>query len=454
MARREGTSNEIDMLHGPLLGKIVLFALPLALSGVLQQLFNSVDAVVAGQLIGAVALAAVGSNSVVITLFLNLFVGLAVGANAVIARYIGEGSRGRIQDAVHTIVVLSLISGVILIVVGLAASKPLLVLIDTPANVLNQAVLYLRIFFLGMVFIMFYNFGSAVLRSKGDTKRPLYALILSGLVNVVLNLAFVLIVPWGVAGLAIATVISNGVAAAMVCYWLMNEDETFRFYPRQLRVNGNCMKAVLAIGLPAGIQGVVFSLSNVCIQGGINSFGAAAVAGNSAAMNAEFISYFFITAFVQAAVTFVAQNHAAGNVERCKRSAAICMACAVAVGAFTNMLFILGGNILLGIFTADAAAITFGWVRLLHVEICQFMVCSYEVTAGAMRGLGSSMLPASITIVGTCLLRFAWVFWVFPIYGTFGWLLWVYPVSWVVTGVSMVVAYFIVSRRAFAKIAA
>lgn len=443
------SSHEMDMIHGPLLGKITMFALPLAVSSVLQQVFNMTDAIMAGQLIDAAALAAVGGNAVVVSLFLNLFVGLAVGANAVIARFIGEGNTSRLQNAIHSVMVLALISGVLLVVVGLVSAEWLLVLIDTPSNILVDATLYLRVYFMGMIFIMIYNFGSAVMRSKGDTKRPLYALIVAGVLNVGLN--FVL-VGWGVAGLAAATALSNGVSAAMVLWWMTHDDAAYRLHFNKLRVHWPSMKAVLAIGVPAGIQGMVFSLSNVCIQGGINSFGSAAVAGSAAAVNAEFVSYFFVSAYVQTAVTFIAQNYAAGDVERCKKVFLICMVSALAVAIFTNALFVIGGDTFLAIFTADAAAISFGWVRLLRVETCQFLVSSYEITAGALRGMGSSMLPAVITILGTCFLRFAWVLFVFPLNHDLYWLLTVYPVTWVVTGIAMVIAYIVVSRRKYAAI--
>lgn len=448
----KASSNEMDMLHGPLLSKIIIFAIPVALSGVLQQLFNAVDSVFAGQFLGPEALAAIGGNVLVITLFLNLFMGLSVGANAVIARYIGEGHRESIQDAVHTVVVLSLVCGIAMIFVGILTAEPLLVLIATPANVLDLAVLYMDVYFVGMLFILFYNFGSAILRSKGDTKRPLYALIVSGLSNIVLNYVFVAIVPWGVAGLALATTISNGIAAIMILHWLLHESEEFRLFPKQLRVNGACLKAVLAIGVPAGLQGVLFSLSNVCVQSGINSFGSAAVAGSAAAVNAECITYFVITAFVQAAVTFVAQNYAAGEVARCKKVVGICMACALICGFTMDAAFVLCGEWFLAIFTSDPAAVEYGWIRLYVICALQWLVCTYEITAGALRGLGSSLMPAVVTLIGTCVLRFAWVFFVFPLNHDLTWLLTVYPVSWIVTGISMIIGYLVVSRRKFALV--
>lgn len=451
MAEIKKKSHEIDMLNGPLLGKIMLFAMPLALSSILQQCFNAVDTIVAGQLISAQALAAVGCNSTVISLFLNLFVGMAVGVNAVLAMYIGERHREKIQAAIGTVVVLALFCGIFTMILGIVFATNLLVLISTPDNILVDATLYLQIYLAGMPCILFYNFGSAILRSKGDTSRPLYALIASGVVNLVLDLVFVIFFHWDIVGVAVATTIANAISAALICYWLMTEEDAFRLVWKNVRVHWGHMRAILYIGVPAGIQGLVFALSNVCVQSGINTFGDAAIAGSAAALNAELVSYYFVNAFVQAAVTFTAQNYAAGEIARCKRVFLICMGGGLGFAAATNVLFVWMGAAFLGIFTTSSVAIGFGIIRLWHVEALQFMVNSYEISAGAMRGLGSSMIPAAITIIGTCALRFAWVFLVFPMDHDFGWLLDVYPVSWLITGSSMLIAYAIVSRRAYRR---
>ena len=278
MKKGKGISNQMDMLNGSIFDKILLFALPLAISSILQQLFNSVDVAVVGRFASSEALAAVGSNSSVISLLINLFVGISVGANVVIANYIGQGKTEKIQDAVHTVMIVSLISGVFLLVLGLMIARPILEIMGTPENVIDLAVLYLHIYFLGMPFLMIYNFGAAVLRSKGDTKRPLYCLIISGVINACLNLLFVIVFKLSVAGVAIATVIADGVSAVLIIYFLMNEEETIRLRLNKLKIKKSELIKVIKIGVPAGLQGVVFSVSNVCIQTAINSFGSDAVA--------------------------------------------------------------------------------------------------------------------------------------------------------------------------------
>ena len=319
MKKSKGISNQMDMLNGSIFDKILLFALPLAISSILQQLFNSVDVAVVGRFASSEALAAVGSNSSVISLLINLFVGISVGANVVIANYIGQGKTEKIQDAVHTVMIVSLISGVFLLVLGLMIARPILEIMGTPENVIDLAVLYLHIYFLGMPFLMIYNFGAAVLRSKGDTKRPLYCLIISGVINACLNLLFVIVFKLSVAGVAIATVIADGVSAVLIIYFLMNEEETIRLRLNKLKIKKSELIKVIKIGVPAGLQGVVFSVSNVCIQTAINSFGSDAVAGSATELNFEYFTYFTISAFVQAAVTFTSQNYGARNFKRCKK---------------------------------------------------------------------------------------------------------------------------------------
>lgn len=442
-------SNKMDMLHGSLLDKILMFALPLAASSILQQLFNSADIAVVGRFAGSQAQAAVGSNSSVINLLINLFVGLSVGANAVIANYIGQRQKEKIRDAVHTVIVIALISGVFLLVVGIAVARPILVLMNTPANILEQAILYLQIYFIGMPFIMFYNFGSAILRSKGDTKRPLYCLIVSGIINIVLNLILVIQFSLGVAGVAIATVISNVVSSGMILLFLLKEEEPFRLYPKKLALKKAPLMHILRIGVPAGIQSVVFSLSNVCIQTAINGFGSDAVAGSTDALNFEYFAYFMVNAFSQTAVTFTSQNFGARKDDRCKKVFRLCMASSVVITGIMCAVFVLGRNSLIRIYTVDDAVIQFAMTRLLHVITFEWLVSSYEISASALRGMGYSMLPTVITIIGTCCLRLLWVYTVFVKYDSFGMLMNVYPVSWVITGTAMLTAYFVLRKKAF-----
>ena len=443
--------NSIDMLNGPLASKIILFALPLLATSILQQLFNSADSAVVGQFVSPEALAAVGGNSPVISLFINLFVGLSIGANAVLAMYIGENRSDKIQGAVHTIIAMSLICGVALAIIGLLFARQLLTLISVPPEVLDDATIYLQIYLAGSPFIMFYNFASAILRSKGDTRRPLLALIASGLVNIALNLVFVLVFHWDVAGVAWATVISNVVSAGIVARIMVREDEAFLLHFSQLRIEKVHLKAVLKIGLPAGIQGVLFALSNVCVQSGINSFGSACIAGNSASLTFEVFTYYIITAFSQSAVTFVSQNFAAGKLDRVDRVITICLVGSLVFTAIANVLTVAFGETLMLVFTADATALAFGMVRFYHVELLQFTMSFFEILADAMRGMGHSLAPTIVSLIGTCALRFVWMFTMFYWFEGFGMLMNVYPVTWTVTNIAMIICFFVIKKKAFAK---
>ena len=439
----------VDMTHGPLVGKILLFAFPLALSGILQQLFNSADAAVVGQFVSDDALAAVGANGSIIGLLVNLFTGLSVGANVVVSIFVGTENHEKAHEAAHTSLALSLICGFVLLVLGFFAAGPMLALIDTTDEVMSLAVIYLRIYFCGMPFSMFYNFGSAVLRSKGDTRWPLYALLVSTVVNLALNLLFVCVFGWGVAGVAVATVIANAVSASIVFAVLRHEGGDFRLEFRDLNLNRAHLAQIAKIGLPAGLQGVVFSLSNFCIQAAINSFGAGAMAGSSGALNYELFSYYLVNAFAQTAVTFTSQNYALRQYDRCDRVLKICFVGGIASAGASIAVFVGFANAFVGIFATEAAAIAYGVVRMVYVEAFEFLTTTYEVPAGAMRGMGHSMLPAIITLCGSCLLRFVWVYLVFPHFGSWQSLMLVYPVSWVVTGTVMLIAYTMVRKVSY-----
>lgn len=445
--QRERHFLQMDMLNGSLLDKLLLFALPLGASSILQALFNSADVAVVGRFAGSLAQAAVGCNASAINLLVNLFVGLSVGANAVIANYIGQKNERRVQETVHTVILLALYSGVIFMVLGQVIARPVLLLMNTPQDVLTPAILYLKIYFVGMPFIMLYNFGSAVLRSKGDTRRPLYALMLSGVINVILNLFLVITFKLGVAGVAIATVASNVISAGMVMHFLMTEEMPFRLSLKKLTFEKKVLARVLRIGLPAGIQGVVFPISNMCIQAGINSFGASAIAASTAALNFEYFSYYVINAFASAAVTFTSQNYGAGKKERCRKVFWLCMACSVLISGSLIVVFMLGRNSLIRIYTVDEAVIALALARMVHVLTLEWIPTAYEVPASAMRGLGYSVMPAVITILGTCLFRIVWIMVVFAKVGTFTILMDVYPVSWIVTGAAMMAAYFVVWKK-------
>lgn len=441
----------MDMLHGPLLKKIIFFALPIAASSMLQQLFNSADVAVVGRFAESGALAAVGSNSVLVGLFVNLFVGLAVGTNVVIAQYIGQKRTQDVETVVHTSMLFSLICGVVMMVVGLLLSRYLLELVDTPGDVLERALLYLRIYCLGMPFIIPYNFGAAILRSIGDTRRPLYCLIASGILNICLNLILVIVFRLGVAGVAVATVISNLFSASIVFYILCHENEIIRLNLRKLRLNGTALKKIIRIGAPAALQSAVFSISNICLQTAINSFGSSAVAGMTAALNFEYLGYFIVSAFSQTVVTFIGQNYGAGQYERCKKILRLCMAGGMIGTILVIFVFILARGTLIRIFTVDPVEIEYAMTRFLYVMPFLFLTSTYEIIGSALRGMGRSTLPALFTLLGTVVFRVFWVYVIFPLWNSFQMLIIVYPVSWVLTGGMVAVYYFSQRKKLFAK---
>lgn len=437
----------VDMLNGPLLKKILLFALPLAASSVLQQFFNSADVAVVGHFAGSEALAAVGSNTPIINLLINIFVGMSVGANVVIGMFLGQKKEEQVSRAVHTVMLLSVVTGIALIFIGWFLTAPLLELIKTPENVIGLASVYLRIYFMGMPFFMFYNFGAAVLRSRGDTNRPLLCLIVSGVVNVLLNLFFVIVLGMGVAGVGIATLIANAVSASMIACFLLGERSSLRLYTSKLSFNVPILLRVIKIGVPAGIQGMIFSFSNVCIQSAINSFGPDAMAGSAAAQNFEFFSYFVINSFNQAAVTFISQNFGAGKMDRCSKVYRLCMISSFVMTGIMSSSFVLGRNIFLRFYTSDERVLVYGAMRLVFIESFGAIPCSYEISASALRGMGYSMLPAVLTMIGSCLLRIVWLLTVFKIFPDFRVLMAVYPFSWLVTGIMLIAAYIIIRKK-------
>ncbi len=445
-------SNEIDMIHGSLADKIVKFALPLMATSVLQQLFNAADIAVVGRFANPRAMAAVGSNSSVINLLLGLFIGLSVGANVVIANLIGAGHRKRINDAVHTVITVGLCAGLIAMTIGFFAARPILTIMGAPGEVMDYALLYLRIYCLAMPFILLYNFGSAVLRSRGDSKRPLVSLFLSGIVNVILNLILVIGFHLHVIGVAVATVISNILGAFLVLWFLIREEETFRLSLKKLGIRKEYLMGMIRIGLPAGVQGMVFSLSNVVIQTSINSFGAGAIAGSTAAQNLEFISFCVINAFGQTAVTFTSQNYGAGDTLRCKKVFRISMLTGLGLDLIVIAVFITFREQIMSLFTTDEEVLSYAMIRIMRVCGTHFLIASYEISGGALRGMNRSLIPALTSIFGTCAFRLLWVFTVVEKNHTFEALMLVYPISWILTGTIMLTEYYIVRRKVFAEI--
>lgn len=439
--------NQIDMLHGPLLSKILIFSLPLAASMILQQLFNSADVAVVGRFDSPQAMAAVGSNGAAINLMVNLFVGLSIGTNVIVARYIGKNEREKIHDAVHTSITLALISAVFLMIWGLSAARPLLTLMNTPDDIIDLAVIYFRLYFLGMPFIMLYNFGSAILRSKGDSNRPLFCLAVGGVINVILNLIFVIAFHMSVVGVALATVISNIISALMIMYYLMNEEEPFRFRFKDLCLKKIYVSQTLRIGVPAGLQGSLFAVSNVTIQSAINSLGSYASAGSAAALNFDFLTYFIVAAFTQASVTFTSQNFGAGFYDRCRSVFRLTMSAGLFFTGLACLVCYVWRIEILSLYSLNPEVLHYGEVRMIHAVAFLWMCNIYEIPGGCLRGMGYSMLPSVLVLIGCCALRIVWVYTVFRIYNSFTFLMDVYPVSWAITGTATLIAYFYVRSK-------
>ncbi len=442
---------EIDMINGPLLGKIVRFAIPLALSGILQLLFNAADMVVAGRFAGSQALAAVGSTGALIQLIINLFMGLSIGVNVLVARYYGGGQRKDLDETVHTAILTSLVSGVFLIFVGMALSRPLLRLMSTPQDVIDQSVLYMRIYFAGMPVMMLYNFGAAILRAVGDTKRPLYFLLIAGVVNVILNLIFVIVFHMGVAGVATATVISQCISAGLVLLCLVRSDTVYKVDLKRLRVVKNKLWQMTRIGIPAGIQGSMFSISNVLIQSTINSFGSIAMAGSTAAGNIEGFVFTAEDSMTQAALSFTGQNYGAKKYGRINKVLFNCLFLVSVIGITLGCTAYLLGRPLLSIYTSDQEVIDYGLRKMLILCVPHFTCGLMNVFVGCLRGLGSSVAPMLISVFGVCVLRVVWIYTVFVQVPTWEALFASYPVTWAVTAVVEALCFLFLKRRAVEK---
>ena len=435
MLKLHRTQYEIDMCNGPILSRMLRFSIPLMCSSVLQLLFNAADIVVVGRWAGDNSLAAVGSNTALIGLLTNLFVGLAVGANTLAAKSFGARDREELHRVVHTSILLSILSGVLLAVVGFFGARTILTWMQTPDNVLGLAALYLRIYFLGMPATMVYNFGAALLRAEGDTQRPLYFLSLAGVVNIVLNLFFVIVCHLDVAGVAIATVISQCISAALVLRCMTKDTGPLHLDLRKLRIHSRTMGKILQVGLPAGFQGILFSLSNVVIQSSVNTFGEVIMAGNSAAANIEQFVYVSMNAMYQATISFVSQNYGAGNYHRIRKIVIRAQICVLVVGLVLGNLATLFGRELLAIYTTSPAVIDAGLIRM-RIVCTTYAVCGMmDVMVGGLRGIGYSVMPMLVSLVGACGLRLVWIATIFqlPQFHTIQMLYWSYPVSWVIT---------------------
>lgn len=448
LTKEKKQKNEMDMCTGSILSKMLLFALPLMCSSILQLLFNAADIIVVGKFAGDTALAAVGSNTALINLLTNFFMGLSIGANVLVARYYGAKLDRDVKETVHTAMLISIFSGIILTVIGVGFAKQILIWMQTPEDVLPLATTYLRIYFLGMTATMVYNFGSAILRAIGDTKRPLYFLSLAGIINVVLNLFFVIVLKMSVAGVGIATVISQCVSAFLILGCLMKSESSIRLNLREMKLYRNKFFKILQVGLPASFQGIIFSFSNVIIQSSVNSFGAIAVSGNSAAANIEGFVYVAMNAFHQAAISFTSQNMGAKKYDRINKILIRAEVCVIVVGLVLGNLAVLFGNELLQLYTSSEAVIVYGMKRLKVISRTYALCGMMDVLVGSLRGLGHSMVPTMVSLVGVCGLRLMWIFTFFRLeqFHSLESLYATYPVSWIATTIAHFISFLIIRK--------
>lgn len=448
--RKRSKSYEMDMCSGPIFVKIVVFAIPLMLSGILQLLFNAADIIVVGRFAGSESLAAVGSTSSLINLLINVFIGLSVGTNVLAARYFGGQQKRDLEETVHTAMVMAGAGGLILIVIGVVLASPMLRLMGTPDDVLPLAILYMQIYFVGMPANLLYNFGSAVLRAVGDTKRPLYFLLLAGIINVVLNLFFVIALSMGVAGVALATVVSQCVSAFLIVRCLVKSDGDYRLNLKKLRIVKNKMRSIVKIGLPAGLQGAVFSVSNVLIQSSVNSFGSVAMAGNTASQNIEGFVYNAMNSVYQTALSFTSQNFGARQYSRMKKIMVYCLLLVTGVGLVMGDGALFFGNQLLGIYSSDPEVIQYGMNRLRIIGSTYFICGLMDCMVGGLRGMGYSIVPMFVSLTGACAFRVVWIYTIFAANRTMPVLYYSYPVSWAITLAAHMVTY-IIGMRAVKK---
>ena len=438
---------EMDMCNGPVLKKILIFSIPLMLSGVLQLLFNAADIIVVGRCAGSQSLAAVGSTTALINLLINIFIGLSVGANVVVARAYGGRRDKDVSEAVHTAIAVSIVSGVILIVMGFVFSKLMLELMGTPDDVIDKAVLYMRIYFAGMPVVMLYNFGSAILRAVGDTRRPLYFLTIAGVVNIVLNLFFVIVMNLDVAGVALATVLSQCISAGLVLRCLAKSEGGLKLELSKIKIHRKKMFQIFKIGLPAGMQGAIFSVSNVLIQSSVNSFGSIAMAGNAASANIEGFVYNAMNAVYQTNLSFTSQNIGGKKYTRVNKILFTCLGTVTAVGMILGFGAYAIGEELLRIYSTDPEVIRYGMLRMSIIATTYFTCGWMDTLVGSLRGIGYSVLPMIVSLTGACGLRILWIFTIFAQQKTLTSLYISYPVSWVITASVHMLCYFLIKRK-------
>ena len=438
-------SRQIDMTNGPILEKLLRFSIPLILSSLLQLLFNAADIIVVGRFAGDNSLAAVGSTGSLINLLVNLFMGLSIGTNVVVANFFGAGNSKQIKASIHTAILLSILSGIILTLIGVPLAKPILTLMKAPKEVLNLAAIYLRIYFSGMTATMIYNFGSAILRAKGDTQRPLFILFISGLLNVILNLIFVIIFKMDVSGVALATIISQLLSAILIIAILIKEKDDFHLDLKQLKINIPIFLKIVKIGIPAGFQGIMFSFSNIIIQSSINSFGATLIAGNSAACNLEGFVYTSMNGFSQGALTFCSQNYGAGKIKRIKKVVWESQLSIIVIGSLLSTIFLLFRRSLLGFYTSNPQVIEEGISRMWVIFSTYFLCGMMDSMASSIRGIGHSLPPVIMSMLGACVFRIIWLLTIFqiPTFHTPFIIFLSYPISWILTFTAQLI-YFLV----------
>ena len=438
---------EIDMCNGSILDKLVSFSIPLMLSGILQLLFNAVDIIVVGQFTGNEALAAVGSTTALINVFVNLFIGISLGASVLAARFYATGQEKEMTETVHTSITLALISGIAMGIIGVIAAKGALELMDTPDNVLNLSTLYMRIYFMGMPFFMLYNYGAAILRAVGDTKRPLLFLIISGATNVVLNLLLVIQFHLGVAGVAIATVISQCISCILVLRCLYLSDGSYQLRFNKLGMKTRYVKQIFQIGIPAGIQSTIINFSNVLLQSSVNSFGSVAMAGYTAANNILGFLYVSVNSITQACMSFTSQNYGVRKFKRMDKVLLECLGLTVIVALVLGGGSYLFGAELMHIYTKSTKVIECGVDIMLYTTVTYFLCGIMDLLPGALRGIGHSTVPMILSVIGTVGTRIVWIYVIFPCHRSLDFLFISYPVSWLLTIVMQVICFYFVRKK-------
>lgn len=442
---------EIDMCNGSILDKLISFSIPLMLSGILQLLFNAVDIIVVGRFTGSEALAAVGSTTALINVFVNFFIGISLGSNVLAARFYAAGKDQEMSETVHTAITLALISGVVMGIVGVVSAKGALQLMDTPDNVLNLSALYMRIYFVGMPFFMLYNYGAAILRAVGDTKRPLLFLIVSGATNVVLNLILVIRFHMGVAGVAIATVISQGISCVLVLRCLYYSEGSYQLRFSKLGMKARYVKQIFQVGVPAGIQSTIINFSNVLLQSSVNSFGSVAMAGYTAANNILGFLYVSVNSITQACMSFTSQNYGVRKFKRMDKILLECLGLTIVVALVLGGGSYLFGSELMHIYTKSADVVACGTDIMLYTTVTYFLCGIMDLFPGALRGMGHSAVPMILSVIGTVGTRIVWIYWVFPQHRALDFLFISYPVSWILTIVMQVVCFYFVRKKVHGK---